>query len=636
MGSRLDTRVGLLALLVTLAVVALQRVVTTTYVLNFSTAGPNATALLVVFVVTGWTVPLVPRLWRSQRAVTAAFGVLVAATLLSTAHAPLLALVGALGVLAVGTPLAAGLQQQLRARTAVAGALGVALFLSLRAWLDTAPAYVTLPGRVLLVGFALGALALWLALSRTTESTSVDRDLSAAPVPLVAFLWLAATYFATPAALATWAGRSYPLTAIAAVTGLATGALLVSRRGVPDDWETVGWVVVFVAAAAALLWTDLVAGVSALPAHAAAVVLLARGSATARARSIRRVAGGVAGLQVVALLLLFLHIGALNWAFMPAPVDTLTRGRLSLFLFGLWLLLPATVAVSVLRDRDGPETARELQPSADPNHDRRAVLGVATAGLLGLAGVAGRASLADTPSGVDGDLTVMTYNVHQFLEPGGDYSHEAIADVIAAEDPDVVGIQETESGRLTSGAHDGVRWLANELGYHYTYGTTTSAGSYGVALLSRWPIRDERVVYMPVANSPPYPALVAELDTPQGLLPVVVTHFQTQRPGHRQAEEAELVVELASDYDRTVVLGDFNVRPDSDEAAYRIMAETFVDAWRAAESTSRQGDTYSAADPRKRIDYVWVTDDWTVATVRTAGRPAASDHLAVVATLDEP
>lgn len=632
MGSRLDTRVGLLALLVTLAVVALQRVVTTTYVLNFSTAGPNATALLVVFVVTGWTVPLVPRLWRSQRAVTAAFGVLVAATLLSTAHAPLLALVGALGVLAVGTPLAAGLQQQLRARTAVAGALGVALFLSLRAWLDTAPAYVTLPGRVLLVGLALGALALWVARARTAGSTSLDRDLSAAPVPLVAFLWLAATYFATPAALATWAGRSYPLTAIAAVTGLATGALLVSRRGVPDDWETVGWVAVFVAAAAALLWTDLVAGVSALPAHAAAVVLLARGSAVAHTRSIRRVASGVAGMQVLALLLLFLHIGALNWAFMPAPVNTLTKGRLPLFLFCLWLLLPVTVALSVLGGRDGPETAQDRQPSTDP--DRRAVLGVATAGLLGLAGVAGRASLADTPSGVDGDLTVMTYNVHQFLEPGGDYSHEAIADVIAAEEPHVVGLQETESGRLTSGAHDGVRWLANELGYHYTYGTTTSAGSYGVALLSRWPIRDERVVYMPVANSPPYPALVAELDTPQGVLPVVVTHFQTQRPGHRQAEEAELVVELASDYDRTVVLGDFNVRPDPDEAAYRIMTETFVDAWRAAESTSGDGPTYSAADPQRRIDYVWVTDDWTVTNARTAGRPAASDHLAVVATLD--
>jgi endonuclease/exonuclease/phosphatase family metal-dependent hydrolase len=204
--------------------------------------------------------------------------------------------------------------------------------------------------------------------------------------------------------------------------------------------------------------------------------------------------------------------------------------------------------------------------------------------------------------------------------------------VIAAESPDIVGLQESDSGRLTSGSHDGVRWLAHELDYHYTFGTPTSAGTYGVALLSRWPIVNERVVLLPVGNSQPYPALVAEVDAPSGTVPVVVAHFQVKIDGHKQPAEAERIIDLGDEYDRLIAVGDFNARPGNAEA-YRILDDQFRNAWTAANGGSG-GKTYSASDLRMRIDHIWLTNDWIVTDAHTAGTATASDHRAVVATLD--
>jgi endonuclease/exonuclease/phosphatase (EEP) superfamily protein YafD len=43
---------------------------------------------------------------------------------------------------------------------------------------------------------------------------------------------------------------------------------------------------------------------------------------------------------------------------------------------------------------------------------------------------------------------------------------------------------------------------------------------------------------------------------------------------------------------------------------------------------------FSAADPRRRIDYVWLYGTWTVTRAAVYGSPRASDHLAVLAELE--
>ena len=58
----------------------------------------------------------------------------------------------------------------------------------------------------------------------------------------------------------------------------------------------------------------------------------------------------------------------------------------------------------------------------------------------------------------------------------------------------------------------------------------------------------------------------------------------TEKPGDVRHEQAETVIDLATDRDRAVVLGDFNVDPDPEEPADRTLDAALTDAWTAAES----------------------------------------------------
>ncbi len=80
-----------------------------------------------------------------------------------------------------------------------------------------------------------------------------------------------------------------------------------------------------------------------------------------------------------------------------------------------------------------------------------------------------------------------------------------------------------------------------------------------------------------------------------------------------------------------VLLGDLNARPDTPEIA--TLTDQLVDAWVAA--GVGDGYTFSATNPRARIDYVLYSDD-VVARTAAVLSTDASDHLPVVADLELP
>jgi endonuclease/exonuclease/phosphatase family metal-dependent hydrolase len=91
------------------------------------------------------------------------------------------------------------------------------------------------------------------------------------------------------------------------------------------------------------------------------------------------------------------------------------------------------------------------------------------------------------------------------------------------------------------------------------------------------------------------------------------------------------VVELArevGDPQRAVVLGDMNATPD--ERPYEVLASEFADPWSGSGAT---GYTYSASDPRRRIDYVFAGRAWDARRGVVVGAPDVSDHLGVSVTI---
>jgi endonuclease/exonuclease/phosphatase family metal-dependent hydrolase len=224
-------------------------------------------------------------------------------------------------------------------------------------------------------------------------------------------------------------------------------------------------------------------------------------------------------------------------------------------------------------------------------------------------------------------LRVATYNVHQFLDANGQYNLASVATVLREQDAGIVGLQETEGARITSGNVHGVRWLAEALGYHYHPGPDTETGGYGVALLSAWPVRDVQVVELPTDGTVTRPAMRATVDHPDGAFPVVVAHLEVG--GDVRTRQAARVLELVDGTPRAVVVGDFNATPD--EAVVDTMTDQFTDAWAAA--GEGDGDTFSAGRPRRRIDYVFVRGFEPTDSV-VFGGPGESDHRGVRATLD--
>lgn len=263
---------------------------------------------------------------------------------------------------------------------------------------------------------------------------------------------------------------------------------------------------------------------------------------------------------------------------------------------------------------------------------------VVLAAALAAAGAGLQAATDPGPPPEAPPLGVATWNVHRYLAaaPDGRVTLADVRDTLATMDPHLVGLQETEMGRPTSGAFDAPGWLGRELGLHVAYGPPTRDQIYGVALLSAYPVLDQEVHPLPTSGSIERVATEATVDAPGGPLAVVVAHLSVvERPGER-ADQARALVDLLADHDRAILVGDMNTPADRGEEAYEVLAGNLTDAWRAAGHPPGSGATAFGDEPTKRVDHVWVKGDWTVDSASLHGDAAASDHRAVLAQLAGP
>lgn len=259
-------------------------------------------------------------------------------------------------------------------------------------------------------------------------------------------------------------------------------------------------------------------------------------------------------------------------------------------------------------------------------------------------------------------MRVLTWNVWGRF---GDWPTRqfGIYHTLALLDPDVIALQETwRAGDEPSQAAR----LAEQLNhYHVDAHPHLYAGEgRGLAVLSRWPIRNHDSYPLPDGGAPTEHRLALHVDisTPDGTLPLWNTHLNW-RPDHsyvRQAQVRALLEHIAKDgrsWLPPVLCGDFNARPTADEirmltglSAVPVPGLVFQDAWDIA-GDGGAGHTWSHANPEAakerhgnaRVDYVLV--GWEPgrhgrilhAQVVEGQRPRQvwpSDHFALLAHLD--
>ncbi|GAB4315466.1 MAG: hypothetical protein Kow0069_17350 [Promethearchaeota archaeon] len=281
-----------------------------------------------------------------------------------------------------------------------------------------------------------------------------------------------------------------------------------------------------------------------------------------------------------------------------------------------------------------PEPA--TRPAPDPAGGRRDERAVPTDSRDGVAGrrrgaaaallvvllfgsapvVAGvRAPRPSVPGVTPATLRVMTFNLQQGANASGAEDFPGQLGVVLRLKPDLLALQECDTARISSGNVDAVRYFAESLGYYSYAGPRTTTGTFGVAMVSRYPIVNASTFF---THSDVDEVATAEVWVRVGdrLLVVFVNHPDGS-PEVKQAHVDALLSRVAAvepHCDGVLALGDFNFRPDS--TYYEQVTTSLADAWAAANPS---GDDGSGVQPERRIDHVFAS----------AGlAPLAAAHLA--------
>lgn len=240
-------------------------------------------------------------------------------------------------------------------------------------------------------------------------------------------------------------------------------------------------------------------------------------------------------------------------------------------------------------------------------------------------------------------LRVMTYNVHSCIGSDGAVSTYRIADVIAGYDPDVVALQELDSGLArTNNAHQAEE-IARHLNmdFHFHPSMELKEGKYGNAILSRFPLRLRQAGALPTAwwwrALERRGAIWATINAGDREIQIINTHFGLnwrERVAQAEALLGARWVAHSACKEPLIICGDFNTLPIS--PIYRRFRKILHDAQLAIKGWKPQS-TYPSRYPLARIDHIFTSREIEVLNItvpRNTLTSAASDHLPLIAEIN--
>ena len=170
------------------------------------------------------------------------------------------------------------------------------------------------------------------------------------------------------------------------------------------------------------------------------------------------------------------------------------------------------------------------------------------------------------------ELKLMTFN----LRFGEMASMQDFADVINAEAPDIIALQECDwaTYRERAPKQNGVKFI-NELSFRtgmfglYGKAIDYKGGYYGVGILSKYPIvRSERIFLPHDAGTEQRILLEADIELPDGkIITFVCTHLEVSSSENRMKQVKFIQSKLGKNTN-IFLCGDMNAVPESDEMQY--------------------------------------------------------------------
>jgi endonuclease/exonuclease/phosphatase family metal-dependent hydrolase len=212
-------------------------------------------------------------------------------------------------------------------------------------------------------------------------------------------------------------------------------------------------------------------------------------------------------------------------------------------------------------------------------------------------------------------LTITTYNIQQGFDEQGNKNLAGQLAAIQAVNPDILGLQESDTARVANGNVDAVRYFADHLEMYSYYGPTTTTGTFGIALLSKYPIQNPETFFL-YSTGEQTAAIHAEISKDDKTFQIFVTHLGNGGP----MVQVEDLLPRMQGLENVIAMGDFNLKPTTDQ--YALLTKTLADSWRLKWQDRNDAGGFPSDD---RIDYIFVSPGLRVFTSEYNVN-SASDH----------
>lgn len=227
------------------------------------------------------------------------------------------------------------------------------------------------------------------------------------------------------------------------------------------------------------------------------------------------------------------------------------------------------------------------------------------------------------------ELAVLSYNIHHANPPSKpDFIDiDAICKVIKDADVDIIALQEVDVNTSRSAGFNQAKEIAKQLNMSYRFykAIDFEDGSYGIAIMSRLPIRNAKTVKLPQVEKAENRILaLLEVKINGQWVSVINTHLDSSK-GHanRNTQMAYLVDLAEKNNNPTILCGDLNSWPNSE--AIKILDKSFKrTCLKDCEPTVPQ------VKPRNVIDYIATKNfPWNQKSITVIQEEYASDHRPV-------
>lgn len=342
--------------------------------------------------------------------------------------------------------------------------------------------------------------------------------------------------------------------------------------------------------------------------------------------TMRKIGLGFGLGSLLMMVLILAHVFTSTWAYIDPIIEPLFRNRFWQVYFAAGVVLTLSIlvvsrdaVVASLRSINGSRIFR--------------LAGAIT--IMGFITLTAAFLMEPDPEGsAPGEsITIAGYNLRQGYDIAGQRGHHDQCEVLRELNADIIGLVETDTARVAGGNFDIVRFMAQCLNMYSYAGPKTATGTFGYALLSRYPISNAQTFHLysnpgeASSNDPEKRSggdqtaiIKGEVTVGTNRFKIFVIHNDSNPP----IQQPEGLVSLTAGREQVIAVGDFNCSIGS--TCFEIIAENLIHC-----ADLSGGPELQPGD----VDHIFVSPDQSCSHFSYIENDA-SDHPVVTAEIPVP